>query len=242
MNPPNAASPFSRYLACFLALILAMQPGFAYADWTFGKNGLPVHVPDFEGQAAEGINSFARPSAVENNEEWTEYLNDALANRQASNVEKIQQSGDDIVELMLQYKDLFGRSLERIDAMIERYGREAVTQRLKTGRVKINDPELGTMEFAEVDGKPVGKIIHAKSGVGFYIYNEDRTNKNSKEFKQYLARQHYDSGTTRHTWKYWDAKGKKKKFQLGRDAILLSVKGRVIGEDGVEFGTTTKKP
>lgn len=207
---------FVRSLCLVLSLSLSFQPTLAAE--------LPKHQPSFPDQAFEGIKHFPRP-AVADERAWADYLKSELEAHEKTNFEKVTETGEDLVDLLLRYKDFYAESRRKIDAEIAVVGKDHFFQeRLEKKLVKYTDADLGTLEFSNVDGDPVAKIVHPTSGVSFVIFDEDRVSRTSRHFKQYIARQHFDAGSSRKDRRYFDEKGKKRKVKIGRDVIALSIK------------------
>ena len=217
-------------MASLLALILAIQPSVSYGAGK--KKELPRHVPAFEGQAFEGVDHFARPSEADN-KAWSEYLKSELQNREKTNIEKVKESGDDLVQLMISYKNFYAKSMRKINSMLNNVGYEKTFYEMDHGRLAYEDLELGRMEFTNIDGEPVAKIVHEKSGVAFIIYDEDLVERDSKHFHKYIARQHYDPGSNK-VRKYLDENGKKKRIWYGRDTLIMGIKGDLVAENNIE--------
>lgn len=215
-----------------LTLSFSIATSSAYASPIKSKNtssgvlakDLPQHTPAFPGQKYEGLDHFPRPEKSDE-KAWSEYLKSEIQNAEQSNIEKIAASGEDMVQLMIAYKDFYAKSRVSIDQQIESIGSDKFVKNfLDLDKVIFEDPNLGKMEFTNIDGQPVAKIVHEKSAVGFIIFDEDALDKNSKHFKTYIARQHYDSGSSRAYSKYKDENNKIKKIRGGRDVVLMSIK------------------
>jgi hypothetical protein len=183
----------------------------------------PVHTPQFEGQAFEGLKFFPRPG-TDDYKEWTEHIKAQVEIAEKSNIEKVSETEGDLTELMIQYKNFFLESRKEIEEQIEVQGREVFLKRLDSNLIKFADPNLGVMEFTTVDNEPVAKIIHEKSGVAFVIYDETKVSQNSKHFRKYLARISYKGGTGRKTNLYFDEDGKKRRIEIGRDQLIMGIR------------------
>ncbi len=215
---------FLNQTICLLLSFSLSLPSLA------SKTPTPKHSPQFQGQSYEGVNHFPKPE-VEDEKAWSEYLENELKNAEKTNLEKVAGTGVDLVQLMIRYKQFYAKSRVEIDNKIAEVGTERfVTDFLDRDKVYFEDADLGKMEFTNIDGEPVAKIVHKESGVSFIIYDEDRLDRNSKHFKTYIARQHYDSGSSREHNKYIDENGKKRKVKLGRDVLLMSIDNEDISK------------
>ncbi len=204
-------------LSFVLAALMAFEPALAHAS----SQNLPQHKPQFEGQTYEGLGYFEKATE---DRAWGEYLTQQLNQAEPSNLEKIAAGGTDLVKLMAKYRDFFAESMRKVDALAERIGPEGLVKQLDENKIYFDDPDLGRMEFTNIDGAPLAKIVHKASGVSFLIYDENMLDRTSKHFQQYLSRQHYDAGMTRRVKKYVDQNGKTHKIRMGRDAVLMSIK------------------
>jgi hypothetical protein len=214
-------------LTLVLSLLIAIEPALA-------KIPPAQHVPQFSGQAYEGVEHFPRP--LESDEKaWSEFLENEIKNAEPTNLEKIAKTNPDIVQLMLKYRDIFAKARVEIDALIDQVGQEKfILDHLDANKVVYVDGELGKMEFTNVEGHPVGKITHQPSGVSFLVYDENEIERASKHLQVYIARQHYDAGATRKETKYIDVDGKTKKIRAGRDVVLMGIKTEAPKEISVE--------
>lgn len=220
----------SKWLSRSLSILLIFQSLTVNAQ---SVPPIPHHQPEFPGQKFEGLGHF--PNLNEADEKaWSEFLNQEVKNRDKTNIEKVTDTGDQLVDLMIAYKNFFAENLNLIEDDIQKNGSESFRKKLEANEVFFENPELGKMEFTTVDDEPVAKIVHKKSGVAFIIYDEESTDRNSSHFKKLIARQHYDAGSTRPQNKYFDENGKKRRIKYGRDVLIMGVRGFEIAEGTVE--------
>lgn len=192
-------------LSLLLSLLIALEPALAI-------------------QAREGLKYFPRVEASDE-KAWSDFLAEEIRNAEPTNIEKVAKTEPDLVQLMIEYRDVFANARREIDQLIEKVGEEKFrTDYLDANKVVHNDSVHGKMEFTSIDGQPVGKITHEPSGVAFLVYDENEIPRASKHLEQYIARQHYDAGTTRKEKYTVDDNGKKKKIRAGRDVILMGIK------------------
>jgi hypothetical protein len=232
MLPQSGLGQVTKPFVCLvLALSVALQPLGAFAQTP------PLRGQEFSGQRFEGVEFFKRPDGFDE-AAWGKYLAEELRAAGPTNVERILESGEALVPLMIAYKNYYGRCLKMLESIKAIHGEKAFLEKLSTPpNIVCNEmPELGVMEFSNVDGVPIGKIRHQKSGVAFLLYDEDLHNRSSAHFKRYVAKQHYDAGQTRTEKTYVDEAGKRRKFKLGRDTILMGIKSVPDAELEGQFG------
>lgn len=79
--------------------------------------------------------------------------------------------------------------------------------------VQFTHPTLGKIKYTLIDGEPIIRLVHARTGTAFLFLDSTKINKNSEHLQQYVARVNMFSGVNDHEMQ--------KNSQQGRDAVLI---------------------
>ncbi|RME15318.1 MAG: hypothetical protein D6797_06795 [Bdellovibrio sp.] len=113
---------------------------------------------------------------------------------------------------------LFQLGREYLKEQVQLLSEEELLEHLRQDKLVYRHPELGEVEFTDIDGVPVARIIYRPTGVVYLFVDANLVDKRSKHLSKYMARQHHLAGMSREDGK------------SGRDVVLVMLKGDEIFE------------
>lgn len=219
-----------QLLHIFLSVSIFCNSIYAHAR----KSDLPAHEPQFPGQKYEGIGYFSVQSPEDL--EFEKQLNELVDKNEVPDIEKISKT-DDLKEVLEKFHAAVLKARPRLQAEQERLGPEKFRQALANDKIAFDQDGIH-IEYTSVEGYPVARVKHERSGVAIVFIDETVIDYDSKALFLYLARQHFMSGNKRPDKAYVDERGKVKHI-VGRDNIYVWVSNDNIKK--VEFKPRPKK-